>query len=466
MSKAMIIAFREFRETVMRPIFLLAVFGMPVVIIGIMALAIYVMATNEQPVLKGIIAVVDSSGEVAPAATMEFDAERIRSAEEQQVKDQLDETIESMESGNMPAISTQQPNQTAMRGLVEITIEDVRTVTDEEFESLKERIRNEDDELLAVVEINPDLLVQPDPDTPRKDRLRFDLFVGENVDSDHIDIIERQLGKAIVRVRAERAGYEPEQMVAMMRAPRSNTSRTLKEGGDAEESGGMRQLKKMIPMVFMMLIWIGVMTSAQHLMMTTIEEKSNRVMEVLLSAVSPFQLMTGKILGQGAVGLLIVTIYSSVAIVGLIISANMGLIDPMDLVYLVVFYLMAYFMIASMMAAVGSAVSDIREANTLVTPVMLVLMIPLMLWMPIIEAPNGNVATICSFVPPAIPFAMILRLAAEEPIPTWQIPVSIAWGYICVFGMIWGAGKIFRVGVLMYGKPPSPIELIKWLRYS
>ena len=95
----------------------------------------------------------------------------------------------------------------------------------------------------------------------------------------------------------------------------------------------------------------------------------------------------------------------------------------------------------------GSAVSDIREANTLVTPVMLVVMIPLFLWLPIIEAPNGIVAIICSFVPPAIPFAMILRLAAEEPIPAWQIPLSIVWGYACVLGMMWGASKIFRVGV-------------------
>jgi ABC-2 type transport system permease protein len=138
----------------------------------------------------------------------------------------------------------------------------------------------------------------------------------------------------------------------------------------------------------------------------------------------------------------------------------------MDIVYLFVFFFMAYFMIAALMAAVGSAVTDIREANTLVTPVMLIVMIPLFLWMPISQAPNGGIATTFSFLPPATPFVMILRLVADEPVPVWQIPVSIAWGYACVFGMIWLAAKIFRVGVLMYGKPPTPLQLIKWIRYA
>jgi ABC-2 type transport system permease protein len=127
---------------------------------------------------------------------------------------------------------------------------------------------------------------------------------------------------------------------------------------------------------------------------------------------------------------------------------------------------MAYFMIASLMAAVGSAVTDIREANTLVMPVMLIAMIPLILWLPISQDPNGGIATAFSYIPPAIPFVMILRIAADEPVPLWQIPATIAWGYACVLAMVWIAAKIFRVGVLMYGKPPSPFQLLKWLRYA
>jgi ABC-2 type transport system permease protein len=127
---------------------------------------------------------------------------------------------------------------------------------------------------------------------------------------------------------------------------------------------------------------------------------------------------------------------------------------------------MAYFMVASLMAAVGSAVNDIREANTLVTPVMMLMMIPWMLWMPISQAPNGSLATAFSFIPPVAPFAMMIRMAAEEPVPMWQIPASIVWGYICVVAMVWMTARIFRIGVLMTGKPPSPLELLRWIRYS
>ena len=151
---------------------------------------------------------------------------------------------------------------------------------------------------------------------------------------------------------------------------------------------------------------------------------------------------------------------------GLVSAALMDLITVSDLAYLVVYFFMAYFMIASIMAAVGSAVTDIREANTLIMPVMFVVMIPLILWMPISKAPNGGLATSFSYIPPAIPFVMILRIAADEPVPLWQIPVTIVWGYACVLAMVWMSAKIFRVGVLMYGKPPSPLQLIKWLRYA
>ena len=152
--------------------------------------------------------------------------------------------------------------------------------------------------------------------------------------------------------------------------------------------------------------------------------------------------------------------------VSLVTFALMYVLDPLDLVFLALYFFMAYFMIASVMAAVGSAVSDIREANTLLTPVMMVLTVPLMLWWPIVHSPNGAFSTVVSFIPPAIPFAMILRLAADEPVPWWQTAATLVWGYVCVLAMVWMAAKIFRVGVLMYGKPPTPIQLLKWLRYS
>ena len=465
MSKIAAIAWREFTQTVMRKIFLLAVLGMPVLIIAIGVIAGVMMKTHQEPPLVGTVAIVDPTGELSAAAQIEFDQEKIRRDEERQQREAVETATEALGSGSIPpgSIGTSGAMPKAGRGEVIITIERVEEETDAALKTLKQRVR--DDELLAAAVIGPEVLDIP-PD--RGERPQFQLFVSEHLDSDHVSLIEQRLGASVVRVRAPRTGKDPDEVLAMLKRPGADTKRLLEGEQEMDSSATSRKLAQIIiPMAFMMLIWIGTLTSSQHLLMTTIEEKSNRVMEVLLSAVSPLQLMTGKILGHGGVGLLIVLIYSSVGIAALIaLERFTQFITTMDLVYLAIFYFMAYFMIASIMAAVGSAVSEIREANTLVTPVMMLLMVPWMLWMPITQSPNGMVATVCSFIPPMSPFAMILRHVAEEDIPTWQYPVSIIWGYICVLGMIWFAAKIFRVGVLMYGKPPSLLQLIKWARYS
>ncbi len=467
MSKVLAIAWREFKQTVMRKIFLLAVLGMPVLILAIMAIAGVMMDTHQEPPLVGTVAIVDPTGELSAAAQIEFDQEKIRRDEERRQRELAESATEAIGSGSIPPNPIGPPGaiQKATRGEVIITIERVEGETDAALKTLKRRLRDDDDDLLAAAVISAEVLDAP---ASQGKPPRFLLFVPEGIDSDHVSLIEQRLGASVVRVRAQRTGKDPEEVLAMLKRPRADTKRLLEGEQEMDASATSRKLAQIIiPMAFMMLIWIGTLTSSQHLLMTTIEEKSNRVMEVLLSAVSPLQLMTGKILGHGGVGLLIVLIYSSVGIAALIaLERFTQFITTMDLVYLAIFYFMAYFMIASIMAAVGSAVSEIREANTLVTPVMMLLMIPWILWMPITQSPNGMVAQVCSFIPPMSPFAMILRHVAEEDIPTWQYPVSIIWGYICVLGMIWFAAKIFRVGVLMYGKPPSPLQLLKWARYS
>jgi ABC-2 type transport system permease protein len=223
----------------------------------------------------------------------------------------------------------------------------------------------------------------------------------------------------------------------------------------------------LLPAGFMMLLWITTFTSGQYLLTSTIEEKSSKVMEVILSAVSPMQLLLGKILGYAMVSAVMLVMYGGLAIAGLSAAAMADLVSPWTLLLMGIYFVMAYAFVSTMMASVGSAVSDLREAQSLVTPAMLVLMIPLILWLPISEQPNGMLATIMGFVPPAIPFVMILRVtASSEPIAAWQVIASIVWGFAWVGVFVWAGAKIFRVGVLMQGKPPTPKELLKWIRMA
>ena len=132
---------------------------------------------------------------------------------------------------------------------------------------------------------------------------------------------------------------------------------------------------------------------------------------------------------------------------------------------MLVWFPLAYFTEAAIMVSIGSAVSDLREAQSLIGPAMLALTIPLMLWLPIVESPNGTLATVTSFVPPAAPFVMILRLtAANEPVPMWQALLAVLVNVITVATILWAGARVFRVGVLMQGKPPSPMELLRWIK--
>jgi ABC-2 type transport system permease protein len=142
----------------------------------------------------------------------------------------------------------------------------------------------------------------------------------------------------------------------------------------------------------------------------------------------------------------------------------LGMVDLSLLLYLFIFYLIAYFVIASLLAAIGAAVNEMREAQSLMGPVMIVLMIPWILWMPISRNPNSTFAVVTSFLPPINPFVMLTRMTSSSPPPMWQVWLSIAIGVASIYVAIWFAAKVFRVGLLMYGKPPNFATLIKWVR--
>jgi ABC-type Na+ efflux pump permease subunit len=466
MSKVLTVAWRDFKQTVMTKAFLFGIVGVPILLLGVIVIMVVLMVNQEQPPLVGTLAVVSSDAEIAEAVRDAFTPERMKQNVEETLED-IDETARAAEA--VTGTSAEHMDEAGMtfsgmpiRGEVRVDVEAIDGSPDSFDDELKRRI--DDGELIAAAIVPPSAITNWRPESSGRERPRFRLLVEESMDTDHVGLIENRVGEAIVEVRARRAGFDLEETSALMRRPDADTKRLLESGDVKSESVGVRAAKQMIPMILMFLLWGATFSTGNQLLMSTIEEKSNKVMEVLLSAVSPLQLMSGKIIGLGVVGLIIVAVYSSLGIAGLVVAARFDLIKPIQLVYFALYFFMAYFMVASMMAAVGSAVSDLREANSLLMPVMMLLIIPLMLWMPISQSPNGSLATAFSFIPPAIPFVMILRIGADEAVPLWQIILTLGWGYLCVIAMVWMASKVFRVGVLMYGKPPSPLELIRWVR--
>src|SRR5690606_12702556 len=124
----------------------------------------------------------------------------------------------------------------------------------------------------------------------------------------------------------------------------------------------------------------------------------------------------------------------------------------------------SYLVLGSLMMAIGSAVNEIREAQSMMMPIVLLLVVPWLLWMPISRAPDSALSVTLSFLPPINSFAMLLRMASVSPPPAWQVWLSIAIGAASVVAALWFTAKVFRIGLLMHGKPPNLMTLLRWAR--
>jgi ABC-2 type transport system permease protein len=444
---------REFRATVLTKGFVLGVVLAPVIGGAAMLIAGWAAMQGMAPV-SGTLAILDPTGSVPPLAADELSAERQR----RESRRALEEGAEML-----PAGAREQARAAAASATPNVDIR-VEAVADPAREG-ELRAQVADGSLLGLAIVGEGALA------PRvagadaaADAAGFTLIVPPTSAPRVTGLLERSVAQAIVRARVARAGADWASLDALMAAPDASVRRLAEDGTEASESVAARLL---MPLGFMMLVWIATFSSGQYLLTATIEEKSNKVMEVILSAVSPMQLLTGKILGYAMVSALIVGVYGSVGIAGLAAAAMADLVSPWSLALLAVYFVMAYGFVATMMAGAGSAVSDLQEAQGLLTPIMLVLTLPLLLFMPVTEHPNGWIATTMSFVPPAIPFIMALRLAASgDPVPAWQVAATLVWGFAWVGVFLWAGAKVFRVGILMQGKPPTPRELWRWIRMA
>lgn len=228
-----------------------------------------------------------------------------------------------------------------------------------------------------------------------------------------------------------------------------------------------------LPFVLLFAIYFTVLVYGIYVMRSVIEEKSSRVMEVLLGSVSPMQLMAGKIIGVGAVGLTQILLWAlaGIALNGHASAAHL-LGDPLRdahiaspvLVLFPVFFLLGYATYACLYAAIGAMVNSDEEASQYQFPITLPLLLCIVFATAIINNPNSSLAFWLSLFPLTSPIIMFVRVSVSTP-PTWQIALSI-WLSLCsLYGLVWLSSRIYRVGILMYGKRPTLQEVLKWLRY-
>jgi ABC-2 type transport system permease protein len=454
MRNIFLIAHREFMATVATRAFVIGLFILPAMIALFALIGPRLFAGKDYRV-RGEIMVIDPTGQVMPELQKTFDPARIEARRKAETQRALASTPQQV----------QQLAQNAAResiGGALGPIPDLRILT----RPPDANVEKEKNWLLAQPKEMPHLafiVIHADAVKPAGNGLEYgtyDLYVPPNLDDRAGNEIQRGLREAIVNARLKARALDQATIDAIVRVAQVRSVTVTQ----TEQRQTVRGFNIMLPAAFGVLLLMGVMGGGGQLLTTMVEEKSSRVVEVLLSAVSPIELMAGKLLGQMAVSLIGMSLYVAMGLALLASFALFGLLDFYLIFYLLLFFVITYLVMGSLMMAVGAAVSDMKEAQGLMAPLTIVFMIPWILWMPLSRDPNSVLSISMSFIPPVNTFAMLLRMTSNAPPPLWQVWISIAIGAGSVFCALWITAKIFRIGLLMFGKPPNFATLIRWIR--
>jgi len=287
-----------------------------------------------------------------------------------------------------------------------------------------------------------------------------------------ISRVENIVNQSLTRLNAQKMGLSPAQLNALFaRAELQVREIGSQDGADERDfTTGAVLAYFMIFMIYMALILYGNMVASG-----VAEEKSSRIMEVMIAKVKPMELMFGKILGVGALGLLQFSIWIATVLTVTVLRSAMGLgpaagglallsgVPPSLLAWFVLFFILGFFFYASIFAAGGAVVSRVEDVNQISTLVMMLIMAGFFAAFVSFTNPNGQLAVITSLVPFTAPMVMFARLILADP-PAVEIAASLVLLLAGVLGGAWFSGKIYRIGVLLYGKRPTVREIARYMR--
>jgi ABC-2 type transport system permease protein len=280
------------------------------------------------------------------------------------------------------------------------------------------------------------------------------------------------LSTVVRQVRFRAAGIDPAKVDELSRSVKLDTQKVSVGGSRAEGGLGAAALA----MVLFFILYISIIMWGQQVMQGVLEEKGSRVIEVVISSVTPFELMMGKLLGICLLGLTQLTIWLGTVLVvttpGLvaamaILPAGVSLptLSAAMVINFVLLFILGFLAYATLYAGIGASFNNIQEAQQAAGLAMVFVIVPVMVMYPVINDPNSRMATIMSLIPMFTPLLMPLRIAIDMP-PVWQLALAYALTIGFVIGMVWICARIYRVGILMYGKKPTFAEIWKWTRYA
>lgn len=354
--------------------------------------------------------------------------------------------------------------------------------------SMKPEFRSDTTDVSAVVMITDDLIKDPSAAT---------IYSRKEVPASLSDLVNNVLNEQIRHDKLE--NYHIPQLEDIMKDfDTSYSVRTVKWADDGTTSESNAFVAMMSGMMLTFLIYMFIMVYGGMVMQSVMEEKTNRIVELVVSSVKPIQLMIGKIIGIGLVGIVQLCIWGVMLLVILgvagaafgysalqspdAVQTMMSATAPVDeetasllvalynidFVKLSVFFILnfigGYLIYASIFAAIAASVNEQEDSQQFMLPVTLLMVFAMYAAIASADNPDGPLAVWCSMIPFTSPVVMMVRLSFDAPV--WQLVLSLAILYGSALGLIWAAGKIYRVGILMYGKKPSLKEMCRWMFYK
>ena len=301
-------------------------------------------------------------------------------------------------------------------------------------------------------------------------------YYGSNVGSlEMMGRLDNAVEQAVRGARLERAGVDPA-VVATAMIPTRMTTVKVEEGMATGESG---EASFFLAYAMGFVLYFALIIYGQQTAMSVVEEKTSRIMEVLASSLKPFQMLMGKILGVGSVGLLQMTIWAGVAYLATSqrgrIASLFG-VDPASvmampmpsfpldlLIVFLLYFVLGFLLYGALFAAVGSMINSTQELQQAIMPVMMLVIVAFFGMFSVLNDPNAPMAVVMSFIPFFAPIVMPVRWSMAT-VPLSQLVISLALVVIGLMAVGWLAGRIYRTGILMYGKKPSLREVFRWVR--
>lgn len=449
MQKFLAVVKHEYKKVVLKWSFVIGTLLMPTLALGFTFVPMLIFSLKGEPTR---IAVYDPSGKILPRLRENLSADKVMAKAKKAAAESLT---------NIDATQEEKMKSGAAQFTQGFIISEFGTSGD--MDHARQQLVNE------VMSGNIDAYLIIPSDFANKDA-QFEFRSRKGGDFISNDAFKDALNDAVRSQRLADANISESRLAELSAAPKIDV-KSLDESGAEKDSDGVY----IASFIIGLMIYITLTIYGQQILGAVVEEKETRIAEILFSSARPFELMLGKLFGVGLAGLtqLAIWVVSASLLLGFIalqtdfasIVSSIPSITPLMIVLFLIYFLLGFFIYASIFALIGSVVTTVQEGGQFSFPPIMLMLVAFYMSFAVIRDPNSTLSFWVSIAPFLAPITMPVRILAETP-PLWQIGLSIIVNVAAIAGLVWIAARVYRVGMLMYGKRATIPEIWKWIKQA